>query len=103
MLFGYFYTSLFTNLPRPGDSEGTFPSYSQAATCPPVYHALGGFKLSLFIAGRQARKLRTPILIVFGLTRPGIELLTKLSAYRLCRQIKCNENYISEELFTAIF
>ena len=29
---------LFTELPWPGDSEGTFRSSSQAATCPPVYH-----------------------------------------------------------------
>ena len=29
---------LFTKLPWPGDSEGTFWSLSQAATCPPVYH-----------------------------------------------------------------
>ena len=28
---------LFTSLPWPGDSEGTFRSSSQAATCPPVY------------------------------------------------------------------
>ena len=29
---------LFTKLPWPGDSEKTFRSSSQAATCPPVYH-----------------------------------------------------------------
>ena len=29
---------LFTKLPGPGHSEGTFRSSSQAATCPPVYH-----------------------------------------------------------------
>ena len=28
---------LFTKFPRPGDSEETFRSSSQAATCPPVY------------------------------------------------------------------
>ena len=29
---------LFTKLPWPGDSEGTFQSSSKAATWPPVYH-----------------------------------------------------------------
>ena len=29
---------LFTKCPWSGDSEGTFRSLSQAATCPPVYH-----------------------------------------------------------------
>ena len=29
---------LITKLPWPGDSEGTFRSGSQAATCPPAYH-----------------------------------------------------------------
>ena len=42
----------------PGDSKGTFRSSSQAASCPPVYHAHdGGFTLSLFIAEREAGKL----------------------------------------------
>ena len=31
---------LFTKLPWPGDSEGTFRSSSQAATCPSVYHSM---------------------------------------------------------------
>ena len=34
---------------RPGDSEGTFQSSSQAATCPPVYQPRGGFTLSLLM------------------------------------------------------
>ena len=31
---------LFTQLPWPGDSEGTFRSSNQAATCPSVYHSM---------------------------------------------------------------
>ena len=31
---------LFTKLPWPGDSEGTFRSSSQAATYPSVYHSI---------------------------------------------------------------
>ena len=38
---------LFTKLPWPGDSERTFRSSSQAATCPRVYHTREGFTLSL--------------------------------------------------------
>ena len=36
--------------------------------------------LFVFIAERQARKLRIPIFIVFGLTRPGIESWCTVSA-----------------------
>ena len=64
---------LFTNLPWPGDSEGTFRSLSQAATCPPVYHTRRRLHTVSLIAKRQAGKLWIPIFIVFGLTRPGIE------------------------------
>ena len=38
---------LFTKLPRPGDSEGTFRSSNQAATCPLSTTHGGGFTLSL--------------------------------------------------------
>ena len=53
--------NLFTNFPWPGNSEGTFRSLSHAATCPPVYPTRRGFTLRY-------------IFIMFGLTRPGIEL-----------------------------
>ena len=64
---------LFTKLPRPGDSEGTFRSSSQAATCPPVYHTWWRLLTVSFFSERQAGKLLIPIFIVFGLTRSGIE------------------------------
>ena len=64
---------LFTKLPWPGDSEGTFRSSSQAATCPPVYHTRRRLHTVPLIAERQAGKLWIPLFIVFGLTRPGIE------------------------------
>ena len=64
---------LFTKLPWPGDSEGTFRSSSQAATCPPVYHTRRRLHTVPLIAERQAGKLWIPIFIVFGLTRLGIE------------------------------
>ena len=47
---------LFTKLPWPGDSEGTFWSSSQAATCPPVYHTRRRFHTVPFNAERQAGK-----------------------------------------------
>ena len=64
---------LFTKLPWQGDSEGTFRSSSQAATCPPVYHTRRRLHTIPLIAERQAGKLWIPIFIVFGLTRPRIE------------------------------
>ena len=64
---------LFTKLPWPGDSKGTFRFSSQAATCPPVYHTRRRLHTVPLIAERQAGKLRIPIFLVFGLTRPGIE------------------------------
>ena len=64
---------LFTKLPWPRDSEGTFRSSSQAATCPPVYHTQWRLHTVPLIAERQAGKLWIPIFIVFGLTGPGIE------------------------------
>ena len=64
---------LFTNLPWPGDSEGTFRSSSQAATCPSVYHTRRRLHTVPLIAERQAGKLWIPVFIVFGMTRPGIE------------------------------
>ena len=48
---------LFTKLPWPEDSEGTFWSLSQAATCPPVYHTRQRLHTVLFNAERQAGKL----------------------------------------------
>ena len=47
----------FTKLPWPGDSEGTFRSSSQAATCPPVYHTRRRFHTVPLFAERQAGKL----------------------------------------------
>ena len=40
---------------------------------PPVYHSRRRLHTLPLIAERQAGKLRIPIFIVFGLTRPGIE------------------------------
>ena len=48
---------LFTKLPLPGDSEGTFRSSSQAATCLPVYHTWRRLNTIPFNAERQAGKL----------------------------------------------
>ena len=48
--------TLFTKLPWPGDSEGTFRSSSQAATCPPVYHTRRRLHTVPLIAESQARK-----------------------------------------------
>ena len=83
MLWNYI---LFTKLPWPGDSEGTFRSSSQAATCPPVYHTRRRLHTVPLIAERQAGKLCGTYqllnvkqgsceyqFLVFGLTRPGIE------------------------------
>ena len=63
--------NLFTKLPRPGDSEGTFWFSSQTATSPhvythggdqvasfpPAYHTRWRFHTAPFIADRQAGKL----------------------------------------------
>ena len=62
----------FTKLSWPGDSEGTFRSSSQVATCPPVYHTRWRLHTVPCNAERQAGKLWKPIFIVFGLIRPGI-------------------------------
>ena len=48
---------LFTKLPWPGDSKGTFRSSSQAATCPPVYHTQWRLHTVPLLAERQAGKL----------------------------------------------
>ena len=48
---------LFTKLPWSGDSEGTFRSLSQAATCPPVCNTRHRLQTVPLIAERQARKL----------------------------------------------
>ena len=64
---------LFTKLPWLGDSEETFWSSSQAATCPPVYHTRWRLYTVSLIAERQAGKLWIPTFTVFGLTRLGIE------------------------------
>ena len=64
---------VFTKLPWPGDSEGTFRSSSQGAFCPPVYHTRRRLHTVPLIAERQAGMLGIPIFKVFGLTRPGIE------------------------------
>ena len=77
-------TFLFTKLRWPGDSEGTFRSSSQAATCPPVYHTRRRLHTVLLIAERQAGKLRIPLFTVLGLTRTRIELeLTASVAHAL--------------------
>ena len=48
---------LFTKLPWPGDSEGTFQSSSQAATCPPVYQTRRKLHTVPLTAERQVGKL----------------------------------------------
>ena len=48
---------LVTKLPWPGDSERTFRSSSQTATCPPVYHTRRRLYTVPLIAERQAGKL----------------------------------------------
>ena len=48
---------LFIKLPWPGDSERTFQSSSQAATCPPVYHTRRRLHTVPLFAERQAGKL----------------------------------------------
>ena len=48
---------LFTKLPWPGDSEGTFRSSSQAATCPLVYYTRRRLHTVPSLAERQAGKL----------------------------------------------
>ena len=50
-------TSLFTKLPRSGDSEGTFQSLTQAATCPSTYHSRWRLRTIPCNAKRQAEKL----------------------------------------------
>ena len=64
---------LFTKLPWPGNSKGTFRSSSQAATCPPVYYTRRRLHTVPLIAECQAGKMWIPIFIIFGLTRPGIK------------------------------
>ena len=73
---------LFTKLPRSGDSEGTFWSSSQAATCPSVHHARWRLHPVSLVTERQAGKLWITIFIVFGLIRPGIELVYRFSSRR---------------------
>ena len=68
-----------TKLAWPGDSEGTFRSSSQAATCPSVYHTRWRLHTVPLIAERQAGKLWIPIFIVFGLTRPEIKPVSTAS------------------------
>ena len=48
-------TCLFPKLPWLGDSERTFRSSSQAATCPPVYHTQWRFHTVFYNAESQAR------------------------------------------------
>ena len=48
---------LFTKLPWPENSEGTFQSSSQAASCPTVYHTQRRLHTVPIIAERQAEKL----------------------------------------------
>ena len=50
-------TSSVIKLPWPGDSEGTFRSSSQSATCPPVYHTRRRLHTVPLITERQAGKL----------------------------------------------
>ena len=46
---------------------------------PPVYHTRRRFNTVPLIAERETGKLRIPIFLVFGLTRPGIELDSTVS------------------------
>ena len=47
---------LFTKLPWPGDSEGTFRSSRQTAICPRVYHTHWRFRYIFFIAKHETGK-----------------------------------------------
>ena len=53
--------------------EAAKGSFCVRIKLPPVYHIRWRLQTVPFIAVRQAGKLWTPIFIVFGLTRPGIE------------------------------
>ena len=63
-----------TNLPWQGDSEKIF---CLRIKLPPVYG--GGFTLFLFVSERESRKQRTPIFIVFRLTRLEIKFAPTVS------------------------
>ena len=56
-------------IPRKGSGSTT----TTTTSCHLSTTHSGGFTLSLFNAEHQAGKLRIPIFLVFGLTRPGIE------------------------------
>ena len=64
---------LFTKLPWPGGSKGTFRFFSQAATYPPVYHTWWRLHTVHSVAERQAGELWISIFIAFGLTPLRIE------------------------------
>ena len=60
MTVGFIYNCnciFFTKLPWPGDSEGTFRSSSQAASCIPVYHTRLRLHSLSSVAEYQAGKL----------------------------------------------
>ena len=51
------FASLFTKLPWPEDSDRSYQSSSQAATCPSVFHIRWRLHSVPFNAERQAGKL----------------------------------------------
>ena len=68
---------LFTKFSWPGDSEGTFRSSSQAATCL-LHTAKVSHCLFLLLTVKQGSFEYQ--FFVFSLTRPGIELESTISA-----------------------
>ena len=68
-------TASFFKLPLPGDSEGTFRSSRQAATC------VSGGCLALFLEMLKVlqENCEEPIFIVVGLTQPVIEPVSTVS------------------------
>ena len=62
--------SLFIKLPWPGESEGTFRSSSQAATCPPL--AVEASQCLFLIVNSSSEDVNRNFTLL-GLTRPGIE------------------------------
>ena len=89
---------LFTKLSWPGNSTGSLQSWSQTATC--SLSTAHGWELHTvsFIAGHQARKLRIPIVIVFGLTQPRIESEFTVSVADAQSTRPLIDNYYSSQL-----
>ena len=65
---------LFIKLTWQGDREGIFSVFKSSCHLPTsLSHTVEASSCPFLIADRQARKLRIPILKIFGLTQSGIE------------------------------